>query len=70
MSAQDQTTPTRPGDALRAAGITPMSPWAFLAQMQPPPKLTPNVASELAKLTGFSQKFWVNLQKAYDGEEH
>lgn len=58
---------TRPGNALRAAGIAPASPWEFLARRGQ--KITPEIAEALATATatGTSPKFWTNMQEAFDG---
>lgn len=55
----------KPGDALRAAGITPMSPWEFLAHRGQ--RVTPAIARALADDTGTTDQFWLNMQEAFDG---
>lgn len=57
---------TRSGDALRAAGITPVSPWEFLARRMQGVKVTPDIARELSAQTGVSEQFWINMQEAFD----
>lgn len=57
----------RPGDALRAAGIKPLNPFEFIWRYHPKVRITPTIADEMAQQTGYTARFWLNLQEAFDG---
>jgi addiction module HigA family antidote len=86
------TPRSKPGEALLAAGVTPMPPGAYLAEFirhekatvdqaaeaagVPPhvlrmvienqQKIDQEIAARLARYTGLSIGFWLNLQSATD----
>lgn len=54
----------RQGDALIAAGITPLSPWEFLQHSGV--VVDQEWAELLSTKTGCSVQFWLNMQAAYE----
>lgn len=64
-----------PGEALRAAGIAPISPQDFLSshpdwpQLAAGDRVTKPVAETLYAATGIPVQFWLNLQEAHDAAQ-
>ena len=55
----------KPGDALRAAGMTPVNPWEFLGRRLPKTVVTPEIAAQLSTQTGTTPQFWLNMQRTW-----
>lgn len=51
---------------LKQSMIEGKCPWQVMAELYSQTKITPELASILAKETGTTTRFWLNLQERFD----